>query len=182
MWKYSEQDLYRCYGKTGLRWFFKAWFYEQAYRHLFYYRIVRAKGAKSFQGLIARYFLRRLSYKLGIQISPEVKIGKGFYIGHFGTIVINPLVVIGDNCNIGPGVTIGRANRGKLKGVPVIGNYVWIGTNAVIVGNIKIGNDVLIAPNAFVNFDVPDHSIVVGNPGTITPRANATEDYINRTV
>lgn len=48
-----------------------------------------------------------------------------------------------------------------------------------MVGKINIGDDVLIAPNAFVNFDVPSHSIVIGNPGTIIIRENATESYIN---
>lgn len=67
-------------------------------------------------------------------------------------------------------------------GTPVIGDKVWIGVNATIVGAIKIGNDVLIAPNAYVNCDVPDHSIVFGNPCIIKHRDNATEWYINRTI
>lgn len=54
----------------------------------------------------------------------------------------------------------------------------WIGTNAVVVGKITIGDDVLIAPGAFVNFDVSPHSIVVGNPAKIISRENATEKYI----
>ena len=58
----------------------------------------------------------------------------------------------------------------------------WIGPNAVIVGGIKIGNDVMIAPGAYVNFDVPDHSIVIGNPAVVHARENATEGYINRKV
>lgn len=182
MRSYSSKDLYRYCGKNDLKSFLKIWYYEQAYRYIFYYRIIRAKGKKSFSGLVARYFMRKLSYKLGIQISHEVNIGEGFYIGHFGAIVINPLAVIGKNCNIAPGVTIGQANRGSKKGVPVIGNHVWIGTNAVIVGNIKIGDDVLIAPGSYVNFDVPDHSIVVGNPGILKSRMNATDGYINRPV
>ena len=57
-----------------------------------------------------------------------------------------------------------------------------IGTNAVIVWNIKIGDDVLIAPNAYVNMDIPDHSVVVGNPAIIHSKENATEGYVNRTV
>ena len=68
--------------------------------------------------------------------------------------------------------------RGKRKGVPTIGNRVCIHSNAVVVGNIKIGDDVVIAPNAFVNFDVPDHSIVIGNPGMIKHKENATEGFI----
>ena len=89
---------------------------------------------------------------------------------------------MGSNINLSTGVTIGQANRGKRKGIPVIGNNVWIGTNAVITGNVRIGNDVMICPNAFVNIDVPDHSIVIGNPAVIHHRGNATEGYINNRV
>ena len=67
-------------------------------------------------------------------------------------------------------------------GIPVIGDKVWIGVNATIVGAIKVGNDVLIAPNTYVNCDVPDHSIVFGNPCIIKHRDNATGGYINRTI
>ena len=96
--------------------------------------------------------------------------------------MINPKAVLGKNINIATGVTIGQENRGKRAVAPTIGDNVWIGTNAVIVGKITIGCDVLIAPNSYVNFDVPDHSIVIGNPARIITRENATEGYINRTV
>lgn len=69
-------------------------------------------------------------------------------------------------------------NRGKRQGTPIIGDNVWIGINAAIVGNIHIGNDVLIAPNSYVNRDIPDHSVVFGNPCTVRHRDNATESYI----
>lgn len=103
----------------------------------------------------------------------------GLYIGHPYCITINPQSVIGENCNIHKGVTIGQENRGTRKGVPIIGNRVWIGVNATVIGKITIGNDVLIAPNSYVNFDVPPHSIVIGNPGNVIFRENATEGYIN---
>ena len=67
---------------------------------------------------------------------------------------------------------------GKRAGAPVIGDFVWMGTNSVIVGGIKIGNDVLIAPGSFVNFDVPDNSLVIGNPGKIVPKDQPTKNYI----
>ena len=80
------------------------------------------------------------------------------------------------------GVTIGRENRGDRKGAPTIGDRVYFGINSVVVGNITVGDDVLIAPGALVNRDVPSHSIVVGNPGVIHPRDNATEGYVNNLV
>lgn len=133
-------------------------------------------------GLIWRLRLRHFQIKYGFQIYPETQIGEGLYLGHWGSLVINPKTIIGKNCNIAQGVTIGQQNRGKNEGFPVIGDGVWIGTNAVIVGNIKIGNNVLIAPNSYVTFDVPDNSIVMGNPATIIPNISATDGYINNCV
>ncbi|KAA2221218.1 serine O-acetyltransferase [Chryseobacterium sediminis] len=129
-----------------------------------------------------RIVLRHYQIKYGFQIYPETQIGEGFYLGHWGSLVINPKTIIGKNCNIAQGVTIGQQNRGKNEGSPIIGDEVWIGTNAVIVGSITIGNNVLIVPNSYVNFDVPSNSVVIGNPAKIIPTPNATMDYINRKV
>lgn len=89
---------------------------------------------------------------------------------------------IGNNVNLSKGCTLGMENRGNRRGVPVIGNHVFIGINATVVGRITIGDDVFIAPNSFVNFDVPDHSVVVGNPGVIHRKKDATLAYINFSV
>lgn len=128
--------------------------------------------------MLYRLKLDFLSFKYSFQIPYQTNIGKGIYIGHFGRVIINGQAKLGSNVNLSPGVTIGMTNRGKRKGVPTIGDDVWIGTNAVIVGGIEIGNDVLISPNSFVNFDVPSNSIVIGNPGVIHQRLGATEFYV----
>lgn len=117
-----------------------------------------------------------------VELSHSTQIGEGLYIGHPYCITINPAVVIGKNCNIHKGVTIGQENRGDRKGTPLIGNNVWIGINSTIVGKVTIGNDVLIAPNTFVNQNIPNHSVVFGNPCIIKHKESATEGYINRTV
>lgn len=114
----------------------------------------------------------------GVDLPASVVLGKGFRIGHIGSIAINPKVIIGENVDIYNGVVIGESFRGKYKGTPKIGNKVWIGPNAVVVGNIKVGNDVLIAPNSLVNRDVPDHSVVSGNPMRIISSSVATDNYI----
>ncbi len=131
---------------------------------------------------VANWYLDKLSRKYHIQIPYDTNIGKGFYLAHFGRVIIHPKSVIGYNCNVSTGVVIGTQFRGKRKGSPHIGNFVWIGANAVIVGNINIGNNVLIAPGAYVNFDVPDGSIVIGNPGLIRRAPGATLSYINNTI
>jgi len=122
--------------------------------------------------------LGRYGIKYGYQIPHNTEIGEGLYLGHFGTIVINENAKIGKNFTITHGITIGQANRGRLKGCPTIGNNVWLGTGAVIVGNINIGSNVLVAPNSFVNSDVPSNSLVIGNPAKIVSKENPTEGYI----
>jgi len=129
--------------------------------------------------MLCRLMLRHYRVSYGLEIPAETNIGKGLYLGHAYNITINPNAVIGDNCNIHKGVVIGQENRGSRKGAPTIGNKVWIGINSAIVGKITIGDDVLIAPNSYVNCDVPSHSIVFGNPCIIKHKDNATEGYIN---
>ena len=132
--------------------------------------------------IINKYFFKRIKNKLHIELYGLTEIGYGLYIGHPYGITINPKAKIGNNCNIHKGVLIGQENRGSRMGAPSIGNEVWIGINAAIVGKITIGDDVLIAPNAYVNCDVPSHSIVFGNPCIIKHKDDATKDYINRKV
>lgn len=105
-------------------------------------------------------------------------VGHGFMIGHCGNIVINPNVVFGNYISISNGVTIGNIKNGEKAGCPKIGSNVVINANAVIVGGITIGDNVLIAPNSFVNFDVPSNSIVLGNPGMIISKENPTFNHI----
>lgn len=133
-------------------------------------------------GLYWKIVLRHFQIKYGFQIYPETEIGEGLYLGHWGSLVINPKAKIGKNCNIAQGVTIGQQNRGKNEGYPVIGDSVWIGPNAVIVGKVKIGSNVLIAPNAYINFDIPSNSVAAGNPAEIFPNENATDGYINNII
>ena len=145
--------------------------------HFFYRKAQCCKN--KWIGYFYKFCYRRLATKRHLEISSSCKIGKGLYLGHIYNITINPHAVIGENCNIHKNVSIGMENRGKRQGCPVIGNRVWIGINTVIVGNVCIGDDVMIAPNSFVNCDVPSHSVVFGNPCVIKPRKSATDGYIN---
>ena len=80
--------------------------------------------------------------------------------------------------NVHKGCTIGQENRGKRKGVPTLGDQVYLGINSTVAGNVAVGNDVFIAANTFVNQDIPDHSIVIGNPCKVVQKQGATEGYI----
>lgn len=146
---------------------------------LFLWILRTAGGGQFIKRFFAKLLYRYYLIVYGLEISYEAKIGKGLYIGHPYCITVNPKAVLGEFCSLHRGVLIGEENRGKRKGVPTIGNRVWMGINSVIIGSITIGDDVLIAPNSFVNCDVPSHSIVFGNPCVIKHRDNATEGYIN---
>lgn len=171
-----KKDLYRYYGERGEP------FLKRVFRplELKFILVFRKANTCKFLPLKLFYMLKlmHLSNKTQIQIPARTSIGEGLYIGHLGRVIIHPDAKLGKNINIGTGVTIGMENRGKRKGAPIISDNCWIGTNAVIVGNVKIGSDVLIAPLTYVNFDVPAHSIVIGNPGRIIPKENATENYV----
>ena len=151
---------------------------ETKYIKMLMYSFRRSKRDSAFSRLW-RILYRILAAKNHLEISPTTRIGAGLYIGHPYCITINPKAILGQNVNIHKGVTIGQENRGCRKGTPIIGNSVWIGVNATIVGNITIGDDVLIAPNTYVNCDIPSHSIVFGNPCIVKPSENATHAYVN---
>lgn len=129
----------------------------------------------------AIFRLKHLSYKSGIQISWRTKIGKGFYIGHFGTIVVSPYAIIGNNVNIFQGVCIGAANRGSKKGAATIGDCVYFGPGSKVVGAVKIGNNVCVGANAVVTKDVADEACVGGVPAKILS-FDGVSSYINNIV
>ena len=173
--KSCKEDYYRMTGEVyrfGIKSIFE-WFVSHQIRYDYWWRKTSQRP-----NLLNRMVLKKYSKKYGLEISTNAKIGRGLYLGHPYNITVGGGVQLGDNVNLHKGCTIGRENRGKREGVPTIGNNVAIGINATVIGSIHIGNDVMIAPNSFVNFDVPDHSIVIGNPGVIHRKENATEGYI----
>jgi serine O-acetyltransferase len=178
MTKEIEADLYRYGGLKGMTGFFKG-LRKPGFRYIYILRKLTNCKKYSPKWILFAFLKKHYTFKYGFQIPTTTKIGKGLYIGHFGSIIINEDVVIGNNCNLSPNVTIGETNRGILKGSPTIGNEVWIGSGAVIVGKITIGANVLIAPNSFVNSDVPNDSIVIGNPSKVISNKDATVGYLD---
>ncbi|PQL93080.1 serine O-acetyltransferase [Apibacter adventoris] len=176
-----QKDYYRIHGKWPGKFICRGMI-DPNFRYLYIFRKASKYRKKTVLGVFYRILLYHYQVKYGFQIYPGTNIGEGFYLGHWGTVIINPKVKIGKNCNIATGVTIGQTNRGDKKGVPILGDEVWIGTNAVIVGDIKIGSNVLIAPNSYVTRDVPDNSVVVGNLARVMQNDEATLGYINNKV
>lgn len=120
---------------------------------------------------------RLVEVSTGISIPSTVEIGPGLHLPHAGTIVLHGRTVVGSDCCITQGVTIGISGSGDRRGVPRLGDRVYIGANAVIVGNIRVGNDVVIGANSLVNRDVPDHCTVLGVPATVVSQ-RGSEDYL----
>lgn len=107
-------------------------------------------------------------YITGIQIHPKTQIGGGIKFSHFSDIVINGQAKLGSNIMVFNGVTIGSVRgNGKTSGVPTIGNYVFIGPGAKVLGNVHIGDYVFIGANSVVTKDIPDGCTVVGNPAKV---------------
>lgn len=103
----------------------------------------------------------------GISISSNCEIGPGFYIGHFGGIVLH--CKIGADCSIGQGVTIGSRGAGRSNGYPELGDRVFVGAGAMVIGNVRIGDDVIVGANTTVVTDVPAGCRVVSAAARILP-------------
>jgi serine O-acetyltransferase len=176
----SDYKKHKKYGSH----FFVILFFTQGFWAIFQYRIAHYvyKNVKWKIFRIPLLFLTLMWQKMieiatGISISSSVKIGHSFYIGHFGGIIINANAIIGDNCNISQGVTIGVSGYNEKRGVPILGNDVYIGANSVIVGKIIIGNNVLIGACSMVKDSFEDNSVLMGVPAVVISN-RGSKDYI----
>ncbi len=110
-------------------------------------------------------------------VPASTKIGKHTVFAYGGIgCVIHDRAMIGNNCIIGQGITIG--GRSKVYDVPKIGNNVYIGAGARILGNVLIGDDVVIGANSVVTKDISSGSVVVGIPAKIIKTGIKMEDYV----
>jgi serine O-acetyltransferase len=180
-----QSDLYRYAGSIKFSRFLYHYFFEPGFKVTTQFRFCRYLKLRKKTVLYPLYIFVLMIYKrscvrYGIELKFLTDIGKGFYIGHFGTIFVSENAVIGDNVNISQGVTIGRANRGKNKGFPTVGSRVYIGPGAKIIGKVTIGNNVTIGANCVVTRDIPDNSVVVGIPCRIISQKGSL-GYINHT-
>lgn len=165
-----SSDLFRHCGDTRWRSFLRHFVWTPGYKYAFWLRtaaFTRVHYLLWPLHFLARLILRRLQFKYGIQISYDTNIGPGFYIGHWGGIVVHPDVRIGRNCNINHDVTIGMAYGGQHPGCPVVGDNVYLGPGSRVIGGITLGNDVAIGANAVVTKSVPDTGVAVGVPAEV---------------
>ena len=167
---YILSDAYRYNGNYKLLSLFRLYIVTIGFRYTFWMRVCSYLMTRKL--LFPLYCLaiiriKLVSYSSGIQISWKTKIGRGFYIGHFGTIVVSPCAVLGNNINISQGCCIGAANRGKRKGAAILGNNIYLAPGCKIVGRVIIGNNVCVGANAVVTCDIPDEACVGGVPAKV---------------
>lgn len=127
--------------------------------------------------IVSALWHKMIQITTGISIPCGARIGKGLYIAHFGGIFVNDDVVMGENCNLSQGVTVGVGGRGERKGCPTIGDRVFIGPGAKLFGAIEIGDDVAIGANAVVTKSLPDNAVAVGIPAKVTSY-QGSKDYV----
>jgi len=173
-------DLYRRKRSVKFKTLFKELLTGESYKYVFWMRTCTYSRSHPFLRYsiyrIAKIMYKHYTYKFAISINISTQIGSGFFIGHFSGIFINKRCIIGKNCNISQGVTLG----GTHKGFPVLKDNIYIGPGAKLVGNILIGNNVTIGANCVVTKDIPDNSVVVGIPGIVISETG-TEGYIINT-
>ena len=114
----------------------------------------------------------------GISLPKSAQIGPGLRIWHFGNIFIHPDAVLGANCTLRQGVTIGNRHEEGL--VPRIEDEVELGAYAQILGNVRIGRGAKIGAMSVVLKDIPDHSVAVGNPARILATNRETDPISSR--
>ena len=163
----SDFKKHKKYGAN----FFVIVFLTQGFWATFQYRIANYIHQKiKFQPfraifLYPMFFWQKLiEVFTGISIPSSAQIGHSFYIAHFGNIIINSNAVIGNNCNISQGTTIGVSGLGEYRGVPKIGDNVYIGSNSVIAGKIFIGHNALIGACSLVTSNVEQNAVMLGVP------------------
>lgn len=141
-------------------------FLYPCFKALIYYKISKFFYIRKHY-VIARYISEKAKRKTGIEIHPGATIGKGLFIDHGTGVVIGETAIIGNNVTMFHGVTLGGVGKVKGKRHPTIGNNVFIGTGAKILGDITIGDNSKIGANSVVLKDIPNNATVVGVPGKI---------------
>jgi serine O-acetyltransferase len=133
---------------------------------VYHFRIPILKQLLLFLGFFMGRFIKMST---GVEIHYSADIGPGLYIAHIGSIIIAMRTIIGKNASIHQEVTFGGPGKdvGESGGFPVVGDNVYVGAGAKIIGNVKIGNDVMIGCNAVVVKDIPDHATAVGMPARV---------------
>ena len=120
----------------------------------------------------ARWLSQKAVRKTGIEIHPGAQIGKGLFIDHGSGVIIGETTIIGDNCTLYQGVTLGGTGKEQGKRHPTLGNNVMVSAGAKVLGSFTIGDNCKIGAGSVVLEEVPPNCTVVGIPGRVVRRNN----------
>lgn len=179
-------DLYRYAGKTGAGAFWRHFLFTPGFKYTVWMRTcgylkVKWWGKALLLYPFFKFMLLRVRYKYGIAIPEYTRIGPGFFINRFGGIYFGGDVIIGANVNVTHGVVLGYTNRGPRLGAPIVGDRVFLGAGAKVIGRIALGDDCAVGANAVVTKDVPANAVVGGIPAKILSMEGSA-GYINRQI
>lgn len=136
------------------------------------------RAAHFFYKIKLKFIARLLSqlgrWFTGIEIHPGATIGRGLMIDHGMGVVIGETTIIGDDCTIYQGVTLGGTGKETGKRHPTLGNNVMVGSGAKILGPFKVGDNAKIAAGAVVLSEVPPDCTAVGIPARVVRRKGKT--------
>lgn len=119
---------------------------------------------------VARLSSQFTRFMTGVEIHPGAQIGRRFFIDHAMGVIIGETTVIGDDCTLYQGVTLGGTGKETGKRHPTLGNGVMVGVGASVLGNVFVGDNSRVGGGAVVVDDVPADCTVVGVPGRIVRR------------
>ena len=179
--RHIAADLYRYDRASGWLGLVRTFLREPGFRFTCLLRLCRHLRAQPWSRWgtyhACKFWLGRLSLKLGVYIDITTEIGPGLYIGHAHGIIINRRCSIGTNCSLSHNTTLGLKSREPRAGCPTLRDRVYIGPGAVVIGNIVIGDDAAIGANSVVTQSVAANSVVVGVPGRVISM-NGSAGYV----
>ena len=117
--------------------------------------------------LLPRWLSNVNRFFTGIEIHPNARIGRGFFIDHGMGVVIGETAEVGEDCTIYQGVTLGGTSLGRGKRHPTLGNNVTIGVGAAVLGAVTVGDNARIGGGSVVVRDVPPNATAVGVPARV---------------
>ncbi len=170
----SDYHRYRAAGArpVGVVFFSQGFWASTVYRcqHAADRRFRRWPGIRTIVKVCGAVAQKVIEVLTGISLASGTEVGEGLYIGHFGNIIVSPAARLGRNCNLSQGVTLGAAGRGDRHGAPRLGDRVYVGAGAIVLGAVEIGDDAAIGAGAVVTKSVPARGVVAGNPARLISR------------
>lgn len=168
LWELIRED-FEAHGRDATRPGFQA---VAVYRFGVWRMSVEPKLLRAPFSVLYRALYRSVRNFYGIELPYSAKVGRRVIFEHQHGIVVHGQTVIGDDCIIRQGVTLGIRNMERLTEAPVLGRGVNVGAGAKIIGPVNVGDGAAIGANAVVLKDVPAGALAIGVPAQLTPRKN----------